>query len=98
MRLLRVTVIFFLLVSIHLPSYAQDRRVTVDTARKIPLEDIANKASVVTIGDIHISGNKRTKSFIILRELPFKKGDSFTESELENQLVLAKQQLINTTL
>jgi outer membrane protein assembly factor BamA len=98
MRLLRVTVIFFLLVSIHVPSHAQDRRVAVDTARRIPLEAIANKATIITIGDIHISGNKRTKNFIILRELPFKKGESYTETELENQLVLAKQQLINTTL
>src|SRR6478609_6399755 len=98
MRLLRVTVIIFFLVSIHAPLHAQERRATADSTRKIPFEAIANKAAVVTIGDIHISGNKRTKNFIILRELPFKKGESYTESELENQLVLAKQQLINTTL
>ena len=41
-----------------------------------------NSSTVVEIGDIIISGNKKTKSFIILREVPFKKGESYPLNEL----------------
>jgi outer membrane protein assembly factor BamA len=52
----------------------------------------------VIIGDVRISGNKKTKSFIVFREIPFVKGDRFTRSELKRQLELARNQLMNTTL
>ncbi|MBX2930683.1 MAG: hypothetical protein KF781_01910 [Chitinophagaceae bacterium] len=51
-----------------------------------------------TIGTINIKGNKKTKSYIIDREVPFKEGDKFSAKELTEQLALAKNQLMNTLL
>lgn len=50
------------------------------------------------IDSIRITGNTRTKGAIILRELPFIAGDTITSENLPKKLVLAKQQLINTSL
>ena len=54
--------------------------------------------ALVTIGDVTITGYKKTKSYIIQREIPFVKGDYMSRSELRNKLVLCKQQLMNTSL
>jgi outer membrane protein assembly factor BamA len=50
------------------------------------------------IGDIYIYGNRVTKSYIIERELPFKKGDSTNIAELVQSFIHAKERLINTRL
>lgn len=54
--------------------------------------------STLFIGGITIYGNKKTKSYIITRELPFKAGDTITPANLAKGLVIAKQQLFNTSL
>ncbi|MCZ2222673.1 MAG: hypothetical protein LC122_03485 [Chitinophagales bacterium] len=60
---------------------------------------IANSDSVYyTIGEINLKGNKKTKSYIILREVPFKQGEQFTPRQLTQQLILAKNQIMNTSL
>ena len=83
--------LLMILAVISIPTPAQD------SVRATP-ETITNKNTTITIGELYLNGNKRTKSFIVLRELPFKKGDTYTEAELDRLLILAKQQLINTTL
>jgi outer membrane protein assembly factor BamA len=50
------------------------------------------------IGEIVISGNKRTKNYVIERELPFKAGDTVALPVLVEQFETARQQLINTRL
>lgn len=50
------------------------------------------------IRDIKISGNKITKKDIILRELPFKEGDSVEYAQIPELFSLAKQQLTNAAL
>lgn len=55
-------------------------------------------ASSVQVNDILLSGYKRTKPYIILREVPFKKGENLTIAELNNKLALCKQQLMYTSL
>ena len=55
-------------------------------------------ASSVLINDVLVSGYKRTKPNTILREVPFKKGENLTVSELNTKLALCKQQLIRTSL
>jgi outer membrane protein assembly factor BamA len=58
-----------------------------------------NKDSLqYTIAVINLSGNKRTKSYIVFREVPFKVGQSYSPTELTKQLELARQQIMNTTL
>ena len=97
MRLLRAIVFFlFLLRSVVL--VAQDTRMAADSGGVSLSELIVQKNMPVIIGDITLSGNKRTKSFIALREIPFSKGNRLTQGDLDNQLILAKQQLMNTSL
>lgn len=52
----------------------------------------------VIIGKIIITGNKKTKAGIILRELPFKEGYKFSLKTLLEKFEDARRQLMNTTL
>ncbi len=54
--------------------------------------------SVVTITNIVVTGYKRTKSYIIEREIPFQKGEKLYFADLRDRLSLCKQRLMNTTL
>ncbi len=54
--------------------------------------------SSVEITAIYLRGFKRTKPYIIQREIPFKKNEHLLISELLAKLNLCKQQLINTSL
>ncbi len=55
-------------------------------------------SSIIIIADITIRGNKRTRPFIVDREIPFKQGDYMPGSQLDKKLILAQQQLMNTSL
>jgi outer membrane protein assembly factor BamA len=50
------------------------------------------------IREIIIIGNKRTKSNIILREVPFKPGEEYSLQQLVRKFEDARRQLMNTTL
>ena len=50
------------------------------------------------VHQITVSGNKKTKTFIILRELQFIQGDSISMADIPKQLELARQHVYNTTL
>jgi outer membrane protein assembly factor BamA len=50
------------------------------------------------IRNIRIEGNKKTKGYIIEREIPFKTGDAFTLDELVKKFDTARMQLTNTLL
>lgn len=54
--------------------------------------------ALVVISDIIVTGFKKTKPYIIQREIPFKKGEYILRSDFETKLGLCKQQLMNTTL
>lgn len=47
---------------------------------------------------IEISGNKKTKEYIILREMPFKAGESYPLRVLVEKFEDARRQLLNTSL
>lgn len=55
-------------------------------------------ASDICISKIRISGNKKTKEFTILRELPFRTGDIMPEDQLIQQLQITTSHLNNTSL
>jgi outer membrane protein assembly factor BamA len=55
-------------------------------------------SSLFIVRNIFISGNKKTKPGIILRELPFKPGDQYLLQEIVKKFELARQQLMNTAL
>ncbi len=50
------------------------------------------------VAGIDITGNSKTKDYIILRELPFVKGDSLEAKQLAPAIIQAKQLLMNTQL
>jgi hypothetical protein len=50
------------------------------------------------ITEIRICGNKRTRDFTILRELPFRKGDVIRAETLAERLITATEHLNNTSL
>ena len=54
--------------------------------------------NVFTVRNIDISGNKKTKESVILRELPFESGDTYILSELVKKFEEARKQLMNTVL
>ena len=67
-------------------------RPSVDT---IPAD---NDKRQFVVGTISITGNHRTKPYIISRELPFKTGDSISMSELVEGFARGKEHLNNTRL
>ena len=50
------------------------------------------------IREITVSGNKKTRDEIILRELSFHSGESFTPEDLTNRMEAGRKQLMNTAL
>jgi len=50
------------------------------------------------VSDIYILGNKTTKDVIVLRELPFKKGDLVEISRIDELITSGKNNLINLSL
>jgi len=50
------------------------------------------------VQSIIVTGNKRTKEYIIRREIQFRQGDTIRAGELKAALIRARQQVYNTTL
>jgi outer membrane protein assembly factor BamA len=59
---------------------------------------VTDTAANFFVKDIIIKGNKKTKDYIILREMQFAKGDSVAIATFNKQLEQAKTQIYNTTL
>ena len=54
--------------------------------------------NIITIGEISISGNRQTRTAIILREIPLQSGEKISLSDLVKRFQIARKQLLNTTL
>ena len=52
----------------------------------------------VKISAIEITGNKKTRAYIVKRELPYKVGDLLSKNDLDSLNIVAQQQLFNTAL
>ena len=88
---------FYFLVLLTGSLLAQNQDTTVSTERSLS-ELVASKNLYHLVGDIKLYGNKKTRDFIIFREIPFKKGERIADSELDKLLELARQQIMNTLL
>ncbi len=55
-------------------------------------------SSPIIVGKIELTGNKKTKESIILREIPFKSGETYSLEELVGKFETARRQLMNTAL
>lgn len=58
----------------------------------------SSKKDGILIADIQISGNRRTKAGIILREMTIKRGDIISAAELQKQIEISRNQVYNTAL
>ena len=67
---------------------------------KLKAQSLADldSSSQITVGNIYIIGNNKTRNEIILRELDFSKGDKLTIGELSNKITLDQQKITNTRL
>lgn len=57
-----------------------------------------DSAEIVTINEVIIEGNKKTKTQIITRELGFKPGDEFSRRELDSMFVWNRNRVYRTNL
>ncbi len=57
-----------------------------------------NVSDTLIINEIQITGNRKTKDFIILRELTFKKNDTVSSEQLQEKLEESKINLLKTPL
>jgi outer membrane protein assembly factor BamA len=76
---------------------AQNIDVSTTAANKL-LNNNTDTAAKVLVHSINIAGNKRTKEYIILREIQIKPGDSVKISTLNIELQKARQQVYNISL
>lgn len=66
---------------------------------KIVLTDTTAPANAsFIVGDIIITGNKKTKAVIILREIPFRSGDEYQLQKLLSKFEEGRKLLMNTSL
>jgi outer membrane protein assembly factor BamA len=72
--------------------------VDVTHPREAELTTETDSSMMLQVRDINISGNRRTKEYIIEREIHLKRGDTVMLSQLAKQLELARHQVYNTTL
>jgi outer membrane protein assembly factor BamA len=66
-----------------------------------PVEDTAIKlpnSTVVEVGEITVTGNRKTKPAVILRELSFKTGEQYPLDVLLKKFEFARNQIMNTAL
>ena len=89
MRLLRCTA-YMLLFIYACDGMAQQGKPVADSLKQKTDNSAQQKKSLLNISEVVLWGNKKTKSFIILRELPFIRGEWLTQNELDRKLVLAK--------
>ena len=78
------------------PADSAVRRKDLPTADTSNLSPPADQPFVIRT--IIITGNKKTRNNIILREIPFKVGDHFELQQLVKRFEQARQQLMNTAL
>jgi outer membrane protein assembly factor BamA len=71
-----------------------------DSLAHVPISDttVVPATTIFTVGDIIITGNKKTRANIILREIPFRKGENYPLKVLIEKFEDARRQLMNTAL
>ena len=87
----------FFVLFLLLSSYQLQAQL-LETGNLFPDSALVKPAMSYQVGDISIIGNKKTKATIILRELPFGTGDTYTMPEFVKKMETARRLLMNTSL
>jgi len=90
------TYLFFAALCMARTGYCQDK--SQEATESVFVEDSILQQSYVTIRDVEIHGNKKTKEFIVAREVLLKKGSSYTISDILSHIRTSRQNLMNTSL
>lgn len=77
-------------------AHAQDS--DVNFYEKIGSKIVSDSLAKLFITSVEIYGNKKTKDYIIKREMRFKQGDSILASEFNDKLTRSKELIYNSTL
>ena len=81
---------------------AQEQSVTILSETQAPASvqhtDTSGNETPFIVRSISVTGNKKTKPQIILREIPFQPGDHFRLQDLVRKFEDARRQLMNTVL
>lgn len=95
-RILFLLVLFTLFIRVNLYSQVIEKAPSSPVAvQSAPIDSVNTSVYII---EINISGFKKTKPYVILREVPFKKGQRILSAELPEKLRLCKQQLMNSSL
>jgi hypothetical protein len=86
---------FFFLFPLLSPAQKQKTAPVIINGINTTATDTTRK---VCISNLEVSGTKKTKVYIVYREIQFKKGDSLLVSSLQKELEQARHQVYNTTL
>ncbi|MEO7046815.1 MAG: POTRA domain-containing protein, partial [Ferruginibacter sp.] len=90
---------FFLFVLLLCKANILHAQINTDSDEKnLITKSNIDSSSKLQVTAIIITGNKKTKSYIILNEIQFKSGDSIIAGALYQNLIAAKQQVYNTSL
>lgn len=81
-----------------LASAAQEIKTIPDFTDPVKNSLKSDTSSKLLISSIYITGNRKTKSYIILREVPFRAGDSLRISQLFDTLEQTRYQVYNINL
>jgi outer membrane protein assembly factor BamA len=85
------------------PAYGQqpinsNAAISADSTHRHFTDSVIRQHYIFTVGDIIITGNRKTKAYIITRELPFKPGDTVYLPDLLKAFTPARERIINTRL
>ncbi|MEP6595239.1 MAG: POTRA domain-containing protein, partial [Ginsengibacter sp.] len=93
----KFAVVLILFSCSFLSSIAQKNDITTD-AHELEVEAASLAPGWLTLRNIVITGNKKTKDYIIEREMEIKSGDSILISTLTKRLQTMRENIYNTTL
>ncbi len=96
MQFCKTTYLFCLLVLLSVAARAQNiNDISKSTAKLLAGKD---SSAQIIIHNISISGNKKTKEYIIRREMQLKAGDTISAGAFNDELQKLQQQVYNTNL
>lgn len=93
--MLKISLAFICLLIFSLQSWAQTDTTLYPQASNVRVIDSTIK---IFVSSLKVTGNKKTKAYIIEREMKIKQGDSVSLKSFFEQMELSRQLVYNTTL
>jgi outer membrane protein assembly factor BamA len=93
-------ILFCLLLHLYTPALYCQPSVAIDTAKEKLLKITSQfpDSAVIQVHSVIISGNKKTKEYIVFREIPFNAGTKLIGNTIADKIEQARLNLLNTQL